>query len=145
MLRLVRLRELGWCYMRAEHANQTEGFGEAPAGPFRGSIRDAVRYWEVRRLIYNAALILVCAIWVLATWPHFRPAFAWWAAPPMAFLALVANICYSAAYLVDIPMQQSSGASVWRNWRWVLWVAGTVFAIVLANYWIADEIYPDVH
>jgi len=26
-----------------------------------------------------------------------------------------------------------------------LWVAGTVFAIVFANYWIADEIYPFVH
>jgi hypothetical protein len=27
----------------------------------------------------------------------------------------------------------------------VVWVAGVLFAILLANYWIADEIYPDVH
>jgi hypothetical protein len=131
--------------MEVKQAEQSQGFGEAPGGSFRGPVADAVRYWEVRRVIYNAALVAVCAVWVLATWPHFRAAFAWWALPPMAFLALVANVCYSLAYLVDIPMQQSSLATVWRNRRWGLWVAGTVFAIVLANYWIADEIYPDVH
>ena len=131
--------------MGDEHPKQAEEFGEAPAGSFRGLMSDAVRYWEVRRVIYNALLAAVCAAWVVATWPHFRPAFARWAVPPMAFLALVANVCYSAAYLVDIPMQQSSFGTVWRNRRWGLWVAGTVFAIVLANYWIADEIYPDVH
>ena len=131
--------------MRDEQPTQTAGFGEMPEGSFRGLMKDAVRYWEVRRVIYNAALFAVCVVWLVATWPHFRPAFAWWAVPPMAFLALVANICYSAAYLVDIPMQQSSMGKVWRNRRWGLWVAGTVFAIVLANYWIADEIYPDVH
>jgi len=51
----------------------------------------------------------------------------------------------SGVCVVDIPMQRSALANVWRNRRWGLWVAGTVFAIVLANYWIADEIYPDVH
>ena len=131
--------------MGAEQSEQSEGFGEAPGGSFRGLVKDAVRYWEVRRVIYNAALVAVCGIWVWATWPHFRPAIAWWALPPMAFLALVANACYSAAYLVDIPMQQSSLANVWRKRRWGLWAVGTVIAIVLANYWIADEIYPDVH
>ena len=131
--------------MNTDESKRAEGFGEAPGGSFRGLMKDAVRYWEVRRVIYNFALLAVCAAWVLATWPHFRPAFAWWAVPPMAFLALVANVCYSAAYLVDIPMQQSSLATIWRNRRWGLWVAGTVIAIVLANYWIADEIYPDVH
>jgi len=131
--------------MEAEHSDVNKGFGEPPGGAFRGLVKDAVRYWEVRRVIYNATLFAVCVAWVAATWPHFRPAFAWWALPPMAFLALVANVCYSAAYLVDIPMQRSAFANVWRNRRWGLWVAGTVFAIVLANYWIADEIYPDVH
>jgi hypothetical protein len=29
--------------------------------------------------------------------------------------------------------------------RWGLWILGTLFAFVLANYWIADEIYPDFH
>jgi hypothetical protein len=96
--------------MGAEQSEQSEGFGEAPGGSFRGLVKDAVRYWEVRRVIYNAALVAVCAVW-----------------------ALVANVCYSAAYLVDIPMQQSSLANVWRKRRWGLWAVGTVIAIVLAN------------
>jgi hypothetical protein len=29
--------------------------------------------------------------------------------------------------------------------RLALWLAGMVFAIVFANYWIADEIYPFVN
>jgi hypothetical protein len=39
----------------------------------------------------------------------------------------------------------SSLDSVWRRRRWILWLIGTLFAIVLASYWIVDEIYPDFH
>jgi len=59
-------------------------------------------------------------------------------------LALLANVCYCAAYLVDIPMQGSPLSITWRRRRWGLWVIGTLFAIVVENYWIADEIYPFV-
>jgi len=41
-------------------------------------------------------------------------------------------------------MQSSSFRAAWRHWRWRLWLAGTLFAMALANYWIADEIYPYV-
>ena len=34
--------------------------------------------------------------------------------------------------------------SLRRDRRWVLWTAGTVFAALLACYWIGDEIYPGV-
>jgi hypothetical protein len=60
-------------------------------------------------------------------------------------LGLIANAFYSVAYLVDIALQTASFRSVWRRRRWVLWLAGLIFAIVLTNYWIADEIYPYVH
>jgi hypothetical protein len=43
---------------------------------------------------------------------------------------------------VDIPLQNSSFCLVWRGRRWLLWVVGMLFAVALANYWIADEIYP---
>jgi hypothetical protein len=52
-----------------------------------------------------------------------------------------ANFCYCAAYLVDIPMQFSPLSAVWKRRRWGLWLAGMLIAILLANYWIADEIY----
>jgi hypothetical protein len=77
------------------------------------------------------------------TWPHFHPAFTLSSLLLLVILALLANACYCAAYFVDIPMQHSSLAAIWTRRRWVLLLAGTLFAILLENYWIADEIYPD--
>ena len=42
------------------------------------------------------------------------------------------------------PMQISYFQPKWRRWRWALWFAGTLFAILLENYWIVDEVYPYV-
>jgi hypothetical protein len=84
-------------------------------------------------------------IWLVASWPHFRPALTWTSLLLLAILALLANACYCAAYLVDIPMQQLSVGAARNRTRWALWVIGTLFAILLANYWIVDEIYPFVH
>jgi hypothetical protein len=53
-------------------------------------------------------------------------------------------VCYSSAYLVDLTLQASSVAPAWRRWRWLLWLAGTLFALLVATYWIGDEIYPSV-
>ena len=128
--------------MEGPHANPTSGFGK-PLGPFRGPFADAVRYWEPRRLLYNLVLVAVTVAWVAATWPHFRMGLTLSSLPPMAVLALLANVCYCAAYIVDIALLQSSFESVWKRRRWILWLMGTFFAAVLASYWIADEIYPD--
>src|SRR5690348_4094063 len=35
---------------------------------------EAARFWEPRRLLYNFLLTGVVLIWVVKTWPHFRPA-----------------------------------------------------------------------
>ncbi|MFZ3243804.1 MAG: hypothetical protein WA185_01910 [Candidatus Acidiferrales bacterium] len=71
----------------------------------------------------------------------FRPAFGWPDFVALLILAMFANLCYCAAYVADLPMQYSSFRQLWRRWRWALFATGTLFAIVLANYWIADEIY----
>jgi len=131
--------------METPRPMESDGPTEQKSGPFRQLFGEAIRYWEPRRLIYNFALTAVCAGWVVVTWPHFRPALDWSFLLLFAVLALIANACYCAAYLVDIPLQQSSLRTAWRRRRWALWLVGTLFAIVLANYWIADEIYPFVH
>ena len=110
----------------------------------RESLRDAIRYWEPHRIWYNVALTVLAGAWVLLTWPHFRPALTLQHLLELLVLAALANVCYSAAYLVDIPMQQTSFNVAWRQRRWVLWLLGTLFALVIAYYWIADEIYPSV-
>jgi len=120
------------------------GIYQAPPGAFHGIVADAMRFWELRRLIYNFVLCVVVIAWVAGTWPHFRPMFELHSLLLLAVLALIANVCYCAAYLVDIPMQSSAIGELWRRQRWLLWVAGMLVAILLANYWIADEIYPFV-
>ena len=121
----------------------------ALSNPQPSSLREllssSARFWEPRRVLYNLILFAVCLIWFVASWPHFRPALHLATLLPMFVLALFANLCYSAAYLVDIPLLESKLRTAWLSRRWILWLAGTLFAILLANYWIADEIYPDVH
>ena len=121
-----------------------------PAPPALGSLdgsaafRDAIRYWERRRVVYNLALITMTGAWVISTWPHFRPAFTRQSVPPLAVLATLANLCYCAAYLVEALVRDSGLDVPWRRRRWVLWLAGTILALLIENYWIADEIYPYV-
>jgi hypothetical protein len=117
----------------------------SPTGPIRPLLLDAIRFWEFRRLYYNLALAAASIAWLVATWPHFRPALTLKSLLLLSVLALIANACYCAAYLVDIPMQISALGATWKRRRWILWLVGTLFALLLTNYWIADEIYPDVH
>jgi len=118
-----------------------------PDGPqltFRALIGESLRFWELRRLIYNLVLFTVVVTWVAITWPHFRPMIEVHSLLLLAILALLANACYCAAYLVDIPMQCSAFNGLWKRRRWILWLVGTLLAILFANYWIVDEIYPFV-
>ena len=119
--------------------------GEPQSGHWREILTDAIRYWERLRIVYNFLLVAVVIIWITTTWPHFRPAFTWPSLVALLVLAMLANLCYCAAYVADLPVQYSSFCALWRCWRWGLWLTGTLFAILLANYWIADEIYSFVH
>jgi hypothetical protein len=63
-------------------------------------LRDAARFWEPQRLWYNLALTAQAGLWVVLSWPHFRPAFTLGSLGKLLVLALLANICYSTAYLI---------------------------------------------
>lgn len=119
--------------------------GLAPQLRFKDIAVDAIRYWESRRIIYNAVLIAIAAGWVVVTWPHFRPAFSLQSILPVLILFAAMNACYCLAYVPDIAMQHSSLRAIWQRRRWILWLLGTAFAMVLWYYWIADEIYPSLH
>jgi hypothetical protein len=115
-----------------------------PSAPLRELLIDAARFWEPRRIPYNLALAVIVFGWLVATWPHFRPALTLSTLGILTVLGLIANVFYSVAYLVDIGLQTASFRSAWKRRRWVLWLAGLIFAMVLTNYWIVDEIYPYV-
>jgi hypothetical protein len=109
-----------------------------------GGFREAAHFWEPRRLWYNAMLIGVVLLWLVLTWPHFRPALNLVALGKMIVLAILANVCYCAAYGAEFFVQGLLPQRLWRRCRWAIWVLGMLLALVMENYWIADEIYPDV-
>src|SRR5579872_4215604 len=111
----------------------------------RVDLKDAARFWERQRLWYNGVLLLIVVLWVVLTWPHFRPAMNLIALGKMTVLALLANLCYCAGYALEGFIQPLASRAQWRKLRWAVWAGGMLFAILLANYWIADEIYPDVN
>lgn len=119
--------------------------GNRAGNGYSVDLKDAARFWERQRHWYNGVLLLIVVLWVVFTWPHFRPAMNLVALGKMTVLALMANLCYCAGYAMEGFIQVLAAKAYWRRIRWIAWVAGTLFAILLANYWIADEIYPDVH
>ena len=114
----------------------------SPSESFRGALSDSIRFWERRRAFYNLVLTTTVVVWFAATWPHFRPALNLSSLVLFAILGLIANACYCSAYLIDIPLQRTVGVW-WKRRRAALWWMGMLFALLLTNYWIADEIYPD--
>lgn len=101
----------------------------------RGILDDSLRYWELRRIPYNLVLVAVVVAWAVAvhTHVHWPP---WGLALALFVLAAFANVLYSAAYPVDILIQRSSFRDLWRRRRWMLWLAGMLLAVALANVWI---------
>ena len=122
---------------------KSAAISEGPS-PWKGLI-EAARFWEPRRVLYNLLLFGVCVIWVVKTWPHFRPAMTLESLGIMTVLALLANVCYCAAYLAEILIQNATSSALWSRQRWAIWGVGTLFAILFENYWIADEIYQFVN
>ena len=116
-----------------------------PGEPVMTAVAGSLRYWEPRRVVYNAVLVVVVIGWIVGTWPHFRSSLTVENLLRMCVLGLIANVLYCAAYFVDLPMQATGMGAIWKRMRAGLWVLGTVLAVILTNYWIADEIYPYVN
>ena len=114
--------------------------GPQEAGKIRVSPRfgevasDALRYWEVRRVIYNLVLIGVVAAHFFVAWPASRSFLAWNTLFLLIFLAVLANVCYCAAYAVDLFVQYSGLRDTWARWRWVLLMIGIIFGAVIAHF-----------
>jgi cytochrome c biogenesis protein CcdA len=130
--------------MDAESRTQLDSHGNSRSGSFRESVADALRFWERGRVLYNLILVVFGILWLVATWPHFRSVLTLIHMLQITLLALLANACYCAGYIADILLQRTSSGEFRARLRWGVWIMGMVIAIVLANYWIADEIYPFV-
>lgn len=113
---------------------------ERPAAPNPNWLASAARYWEPRRLLYNLLLTVTAVLWFEAHWAAIRPALHLESVLALLVLAGLANLCYTAAYAVEAVFTQPATREWWLKRRWTLWAAGMLLALLLENYWIADEI-----
>ena len=100
----------------------------------RDVITDALRYWELRRLLYNALLAAVVGAHFVAAWPTSRSALTFDALLGLFLLGVLANIAYSTVYLADVFIQLSGFRDHRRTWRRVLLIVGFAFAGVLTHF-----------
>ena len=100
----------------------------------RDALSDAIRYWEPRRILYNAALLLVVATTYWANLPASRAVVSAESLLVLFVLAVLANVAYCAAYIVDVVAQISAFRSTWLRVRWMLLGLGVLFASALTYF-----------
>src|SRR5215470_3283016 len=100
-------------------------------------LTDAIRYWELRRIPYNAVLVAVVAALFLIGWPASLGRMTVNSAELIFVLAVLANVAYSAAYVVDVAVQSSGYRATWKRYRWLLFAVGVLFASILARFFAA--------
>lgn len=115
------------------------------AGNGGNDLRSAAAWWEPRRVLYNIVLAAVFVALTVRTWPRLQPGLNASAIAPLIMLALLANLCYCAAYIVDLAAFPDSASPSRDRWRWLLWSAGTLLAVLFETYWFLDEILPPIH
>ena len=103
-------------------------------GVVAGHVADALRYWEPRRVIYNAVLAAVVLGHVFVEWPASRARLSMNVFLGLFFLAVLANICYSVVYAVDLFVQFSGLRASWAKGRVAVLAIGTAFAAVIAHF-----------
>jgi len=124
---------------------QSQDLGQFPSGPFRAFFNGtAIRFWEPRRLS------ILCPrrgpLWsgLCGRGPISNRRLRCHSLLLLSVLAVLANVCYCAAYFVDIPVQSLSVG------QWPCDVsAGTVgdrnaLAILFENTGSSTKIYPFV-
>jgi hypothetical protein len=96
---------------------------------------DAIRYWEPRRILYNlilAAIVLAC---LSVSLPTSKGLITVDFVLVLFLLAVLANVAYCAAYVVDIFAQISGFRELWQQYRWLLFVVGMAFAGIVTRFW----------
>ncbi len=104
----------------------------------RESVTDAMKFWEPRRLVYNAALAIIVMGYFAADYPHSKSTLRIDTFLVLFVLAVLANVAYCAAYAADLFAQASGFREAWRQFRWILFVIGLAFAGILTRFMAMD-------
>ena len=90
-------------------------------------VTDSLRFWEPRRVAFNAVLAAV-VIGSLFYHQLSLASLGWQPVIGLLFAAVLANVLYCAAYAADLLVQLSDYQAALRHHRWLLWVVGTTLA-----------------
>jgi len=105
---------------------------------------DAIKFWEPARILYNLVLAAIVIVYFAVTYPVSKSALSVDVCLGLFLLAVIANVAYCAAYIVDIFAQGSGFRETWRRSRKVLFVVGTLFAAIITRF-IAMGMFPIGH
>ena len=100
----------------------------------RESVTAAIRYWEPRRLIYNVVLAAIVLAYFSLAYPMSRSKISLDFVLMLFLLAVLANVAYCAAYLVDIFVSASGYRALWEKYRWIIFVVGLLFAATITRF-----------
>src|SRR5882757_2437224 len=109
---------------------------------FKESLTEAIRYWEPRRLVYNAVLAVIVLSYFVLGLPRSKSAIELNHILLVFLLAVLANVAYCAAYLVDVFAQSSGLRDTWLKYRWVLLLIGISFAGVITRFFAIGMFLP---
>ncbi|HEY7098857.1 MAG TPA: hypothetical protein VH437_19165 [Terriglobales bacterium] len=110
-------------------------------GDLREYATDAIKFWEPGRILYNLVLAAVVITYFAVAYPLSKTSITVDFCLGLFLLAVIANVAYCAAYVVDIFAQASGFREVWRRYRKVLFVIGTLFAAIITRF-IAMGMFP---
>jgi hypothetical protein len=101
---------------------------------FRGVLSSSMHFWERGRLLYNSVLALIVVAFFFAGWPASKADLTFDRAFILFYLAVLANVAYCAAYVVDVFAQLSPFRNLWLRFRWLLFVVGLLIASQITSY-----------
>jgi hypothetical protein len=100
----------------------------------REYVTDAISFWEPWRIAYNLALAAIVAIYFVLSYPSSRKMLSLDFCLGLFLLAVIANVAYCAAYIVDIFAQTSRFREQRQRYRMILFAIGTTFAAVITRF-----------
>jgi hypothetical protein len=103
-------------------------------GRLSGYVASGLRYWELRRLAYNAVLALIVIIHFLLARPEATARVSVDLLLGIFLLAVLANIAYCVVYVGDVFLQFSGLEEATRWGRPILFAVGTAFAATITHF-----------
>ncbi len=95
---------------------------------------DAIRYWEAMRILFNLILSAIVIAYFVVDLPASKASMKLNSALFLFLLAVLANVAYCAAYVVEIFAQVSAFRELWQRYRWLLFAIGVAFAGILTRF-----------